>query len=91
MNASRLGGYSSGMGTTEPTVGELEHESDAKPTMPDELAAHELAFGRESTSGYVLEQEARHTSVADACAEQVTAAKSPDSLEQHKPNRSIRV
>ncbi|WP_423981562.1 hypothetical protein [Ilumatobacter sp.] len=60
--------------------------------MPDLFATHELVFGRESTTGYLLEQEARHAPLIDACAERVsTAQSSSESLEQHKPEQSLRV
>lgn len=61
-------------------------------TLPDPVAAHELAFGRECTSGYLLEQEARHVAPVEACAEQLHASWTQHvSLEQHKPTHSIRI
>jgi hypothetical protein len=60
--------------------------------LPGPVVAHELVFGRECTSGYLLEREARHEAPVDACADRVDASSTqPPSLEQRKPLGSIRV
>lgn len=59
---------------------------------PDPVLAHELMFGREFTSGYLLEHGERSDETLEACAETVMASRSPSSPpEQLKPSNSLRV
>ncbi|WP_040496068.1 hypothetical protein [Ilumatobacter nonamiensis] len=74
------------MNETDSSVGEPGDE----PNLPDPVAEHELLFGRECTSGYLMEHGERDDALAEATAERVSSTP-PGHHEQDKPGDSLRV
>jgi len=73
-------------------IDDASNGGDLPASLPNPVVAHELTFGRECTSGYLLEQEARHAAVVEACARQLDATPPQHvPLEQRKSKDPIRI
>jgi len=73
-------------------MSETQEDADPPVALPEPVTEHEVLFGREHTSGYLMAEAVDRDDVVEGCAER-TAEEKPQapSQEQQKPVRSIRL